>query len=97
MIDLTNNTISSARDGLKSGDFTAVELVNEHLRKMEKLSFLNAFITETPDIALRRAEESDARRASGNALGSMDGIPIAVKDLFCTKGTTYNSGIAYSR
>ena len=92
MIDLTNNTISSARDGLKSGDFTAVELVNEHLRKMEKLSFLNAFITETPDIALRRAEESDARRASGNALGSMDGIPIAVKDLFCTKGTLTTAG-----
>ena len=92
MIDFTHLTISSARDGLKSGDFTAVELVKGHLRKMEELRVLNAFITETPDIAIQRAKESDARRASGNTLGSMDGIPIAVKDLFCTKGILTTAG-----
>ncbi len=92
MTDLTSLTISSARDGLKSGDFTAVELVKCHLRKIEEFRVLNAFITETPDIAIQRAEKSDARRASGSTLGSMDGIPIAVKGLFCTEGVLTTAG-----
>jgi aspartyl-tRNA(Asn)/glutamyl-tRNA(Gln) amidotransferase subunit A len=77
---------------LKAGDFTAVELAEEHIRAMESFRILNAFITETPDVALQRAKESDARRANENTVGSMDGIPIAVKDLFCTEGVLTTAG-----
>jgi aspartyl-tRNA(Asn)/glutamyl-tRNA(Gln) amidotransferase subunit A len=92
MTDLNDLTIASARDGLKAGDFTAVELAEKHIHTMESFRSLNAFITETPDVALQRAKESDARRASGNTVGSMDGIPIAVKDLFCTEGVLTTAG-----
>ncbi len=92
MTDLTDLTIASARDGLKEGAFTAVELVKDHIRNIEGSRGLNAFITETPDIALQRAQESDVRRASGNTIGSMDGIPIAMKDLFCTEGVLTTAG-----
>jgi aspartyl-tRNA(Asn)/glutamyl-tRNA(Gln) amidotransferase subunit A len=53
---------------------------------MEAARELNAFITETPDRALADADASDARRAKGEALGVLDGIPLAIKDLFCTEG-----------
>jgi len=92
MSKLTDLTIASARDGLTAGDFTAVELAEEHIKAMEACRNLNAFITETPDIALERAKESDTRRTSGNTSGSMDGIPIAVKDLFCTEGVLTTAG-----
>jgi aspartyl-tRNA(Asn)/glutamyl-tRNA(Gln) amidotransferase subunit A len=92
MTDLNDLTIASARDGLKAGDFTAVELAEKYIHTMESFRSLNAFITETPDVALQRAKESDARRASGNTVGSMDGIPIAVKDLFCTEGVLTTAG-----
>jgi aspartyl-tRNA(Asn)/glutamyl-tRNA(Gln) amidotransferase subunit A len=90
--DLTDLTIATARDGQKAGDFTAVELVKRYISNIEGSRGLNAFITETPDIALQRAKESDARRAGGNTVGSMDGIPIAVKDLFCTEGVLTTAG-----
>ena len=53
---------------------------------MDAARNLNAFITETPDRALADADASDARRAKGEALGALDGIPLAIKDLFCTEG-----------
>ena len=86
MSALTNLTIAGAEKGLAAGDFSAQELTTAHIEAMEAARDLNAFITETPDIALSRAKDSDARRASGAVLGAMDGIPIAVKDLFCTDG-----------
>ncbi len=92
MTKLTDLNISSARDGLAAGDFTAVELTAAHVAAMEASRSLNAFITETPDIALERAKQSDARRASGNVAGPMDGIPIAIKDLFCTEGVLTTAG-----
>ena len=79
-------TIAEARDGLAAGAFSAVELTRAHLDAMERARDLNAFIIETPEVALARAAESDARRARGEVLRSLDGIPIAVKDLFCTEG-----------
>ena len=79
-------TIAEARDGLAEGAFSAVELTRAHLDAMERARDLNAFIIETPEVALARAAESDARRAGGEVLRSLDGIPIAVKDLFCTEG-----------
>ena len=85
MTDLTPLTISDARDGLEKGDYSATELTQTYIQAMEAGRELNAFITETPDVALERAAESDARRAKGEVAGPMDGIPIAIKDLFCTE------------
>lgn len=86
MTDLTNLTIAEGLKGLENKDFTAVELTQAHIDAMQAAKGLNAFITETPDIALEQAKASDARRAAGNA-GKLDGIPLAIKDLFCTDGT----------
>ena len=86
MADLTHLTVAQAAEGLAQGDFTAVELTGACIAAMEAARDLNAFITETPDLALARAGASDARRGKGEAKGPMDGIPIAMKDLFCTEG-----------
>ncbi len=83
---LSGLTIAEAASGLDSGEFSAEELANAHIEAMARSRELNSFITETPDIALERARQSDMRRSRGETLGRMDGIPIAVKDLFCTEG-----------
>ena len=85
MSDLTRLTIADARDGLAKGDFSARELTAAHITAMAAAKALNAYITETPDQAVEQATASDARRAKGEA-GKLDGIPLAIKDLFCTKG-----------
>jgi aspartyl-tRNA(Asn)/glutamyl-tRNA(Gln) amidotransferase subunit A len=91
LIDLT---IRAALDGLKAKKFSAKELVQAHIQRVQECRSLNAFITETPDLALKAAEESDARIAKGE-MKPLDGIPIAMKDLFCTSGvkTTAASNI----
>ena len=85
MSGLTHLTMAAALDGLAKKEFTAVELTEAHVKAVETIRPLNAFITETPEQALEMAKASDARRAKGEA-GPMEGLPIAVKDLFCTKG-----------
>ncbi|NQV84576.1 MAG: Asp-tRNA(Asn)/Glu-tRNA(Gln) amidotransferase subunit GatA [Rhodospirillales bacterium] len=90
--DLTGLSIAAAAEGLAAGDFTSGDLTQAHLATMEAARDLNAFITETPEIAMARAEESDIRRAIGEVVGPMDGIPIAVKDLFCTDGVLTTAG-----
>ncbi len=85
MTDLTRLTIAAARDGLAKGDFSARELTAAHITAMSAAKSLNAYITETPEQAVEQATASDARRAKGEA-GKLDGIPLAIKDLFCTKG-----------
>ena len=92
MANLNDLTLAEARDGLSSGDYTAVELTEAHIELIEAAGSLNSFITLTPDIALQRAKESDIRREHQEALGSLDGIPIAVKDLFCTEGVQTTAG-----
>ncbi len=86
MSKLTDLTLAQAADGLAGGEFSALELIRAHLRAMEKARALNAFITETPDLAEARATRSDERRRRGAGLGRLDGIPLAIKDLFCTDG-----------
>lgn len=86
MTNYTNMTMVEARDGLLRKDFTAVELTQAHIKKMEETRDLNAFISETPEIALEMAKSSDKRIAEGKA-GLMEGLPIGIKDLFCTQGT----------
>jgi aspartyl-tRNA(Asn)/glutamyl-tRNA(Gln) amidotransferase subunit A len=83
---LTDLTLAEARDGLAAGRFSAAELTEAHLEAMAAARDLNAFITETPELARAAAAASDARRRRGEALGPLDGIPLAIKDLFCTEG-----------
>ncbi len=84
MSDLTSLTIAAARDGLKQKSFSASELAEAHIAAVEKARALNAYVLETPDVARDRAKAADARIASGDA-GPLEGIPIGVKDLFCTR------------
>jgi aspartyl-tRNA(Asn)/glutamyl-tRNA(Gln) amidotransferase subunit A len=83
-LTLTDLTLAEARAGLHAKAFSARELTQAYVAAMETARPLNAFITETPERALAMAEMADERlgRGEGKAL---DGIPIAVKDLFCTK------------
>ena len=84
-MSLTDLTIAEARNMLIAGDISSVELTEAHIRAMEATSSLNLFITETCEQALSKAKKSDTQRLSGNQ-GKLEGIPIAVKDLFCTHG-----------
>ena len=86
MTNLTDLNISDARDLLGKGETSAVELTKAHIDAMAAHKDLNAFITETPDLALERAQASDDRRKADGAASGMEGIPIAMKDLFCTDG-----------
>ena len=85
MSELTSLTIAQARDGLKAKKFSAVELADAHLAAIEKARALNAFVLETPERASAMAKASDARVAAGKA-GPLEGIPLAIKDMFCTEG-----------
>ncbi len=85
MSELTGLTIAEARAGLARGDFSAVELTQAHIEAVEKARGLNAYITETPDMALAAASRSDERRKAGDVL-PLDGIPLGIKDLYATKG-----------
>ena len=85
MTNLIDLSLAEARDKLAKGEFTAVELTRAHIAQVEAKRDLNAFIVETPDLALAEAAASDARRQAGT-IGAMDGLPIGIKDLFCTKG-----------
>ncbi len=85
MTQLTSLTIAEARVALAKGEFTAQDLTQAHIKAVEAGRGLNAFITETPDLALEKAKESDQRRKAGQ-VGALEGIPLGIKDLFCTKG-----------
>ncbi len=83
MIDLT---IRQALQKLKSREISATELTKCYLERIEKYGKdLNCYITFTPERALKDAAASDERYANGNAL-ALDGMPIAMKDLFATRG-----------
>jgi aspartyl-tRNA(Asn)/glutamyl-tRNA(Gln) amidotransferase subunit A len=83
--ELTALTLAEARDGLARKSFSAAELAQAHVRAIEAARALNAFVLETPDRALAMAKESDAKIAKGDAR-PLEGIPLAIKDLFCTNG-----------
>nr|WP_202130615.1 Asp-tRNA(Asn)/Glu-tRNA(Gln) amidotransferase subunit GatA [Methylobacterium sp. 2A] len=83
--------MAEARDALKAKRLSARELTQAHLDAMEKARVLNAFIRETPDRALAMAEDSDRKLASGEAR-PLEGIPLGIKDLFCTEGVTTTAG-----
>ena len=85
MNELTSLTLAEARDGLRHRRFSAGELVDAHLAAMEQARALNAFVLETPERAKDMAKACDARLARGEA-GPLEGLPLAVKDMFCTAG-----------
>ena len=84
MSNLTDLTVAGALQGLRAKKFSAVELTEACLAAVEATRDLNIFITETPERARDAAKASDARYAKGEAR-ALDGVPIANKDLFCTK------------
>jgi aspartyl-tRNA(Asn)/glutamyl-tRNA(Gln) amidotransferase subunit A len=85
MANLVDLTIAQLRDGLKNGQFSAIELAKAYIGAVEKNRHLNAFIVETPDMALAQAADSDQRLQKGEGR-PLEGIPLGIKDLFCTKG-----------
>ena len=85
MTDLTNLTVAQIRDGHRAGDFTAVEVAEAFNANVAAAKALNAFIVETPEHALAAAQQADADRAAGT-LKPLSGVPIGMKDLFCTRG-----------
>jgi len=98
MNDLLQKSLTDVGLLLEKGEVSSVEITRAAIAAMEQHRDLNAFITETPDIALIAAEKSDRRRSEGKTLGALDGIPVAIKDLFCTKDvkTTAASKILYN-
>ena len=85
MTEPTDLTLAAARDALAAKRLSAVELTQAHLDAVAAARVLNTFITETPDRALDMARAADARIASGEA-GPLEGLPLGIKDLYCTKG-----------
>lgn len=84
-MSLNRLTIADARDRLRKGEITAVELTDACLTAIEGAGALNAFVHDTPEIARRQAAAADQRLQAGDA-PAMCGIPLGIKDLFCTKG-----------
>ena len=85
MSDLTKLTIAAARDAMRKGDVTSAEITQACLTAIDGADALGAFVHKTPDIALAQAQAADARIKAGDA-PAMCGIPLGIKDLFCTKG-----------
>ena len=83
--------LASARSALQKKEVSAVELAETYLSVMSSNDHLNCYITSTPEKALDMANKSDDRINSGDAL-PLDGIPIAIKDLFCTDGVLTTAG-----
>jgi len=83
--DLTALTIAELRDGYEKKTFTAEDVTRAYLEAMEAARALNAYVLEVPDKALAMARASDERIAAG-AMRPLEGIPLGIKDLYCTKG-----------
>jgi aspartyl-tRNA(Asn)/glutamyl-tRNA(Gln) amidotransferase subunit A len=84
MTDLTKLTLSEARDGLRARTFSATELTAAHVAAVEQARALNAYVLETPEIAMAQAAASDEKLARGEG-GPLEGLPLGIKDLYCTR------------
>ncbi len=85
MTGLNQLTIADARDKLRAGEITSVDLTQACLEQIAGADALGAFVHNTPDLALEQAKEADQRIKAGDA-PAMCGIPLGIKDLYCTKG-----------
>ncbi|WP_445949331.1 Asp-tRNA(Asn)/Glu-tRNA(Gln) amidotransferase subunit GatA [Sphingorhabdus sp.] len=86
MTDFSRLGVAAIRDGVADGAFKAVEVAEALNARVSAAKALNAFILETPEKAIEAAQAVDADRAAGKPLGKMAGVPIGMKDLFCTEG-----------
>jgi aspartyl-tRNA(Asn)/glutamyl-tRNA(Gln) amidotransferase subunit A len=91
MNDLTTLTLAGALAGLRARRFSSLELADAHIAAIESARALNAFVLETPEQAREMALRADARLAAG-AAGPLEGAPLGIKDLFCTKGVRSTAG-----
>ena len=91
MTDLTALTLAAARDGLRAKRFSAVELARAQLDAIEAAKALNCFVLATPNQALVQAAASDDRLAKGEGR-PLEGIPLGIKDLYCTQGVQTTAG-----
>ena len=85
MTNLNSLTISEARDKLKSKEISSLELTNSCLSAIDEADALGAFVHKTPELATEQAKRADERLKKENA-PDLCGIPLGIKDLFCTKG-----------
>ena len=85
MTDLTKLTIAEARDAMRKGETTSADITEACLTAIEGAGALGAFVHHTPDIARDQAKAADGRIKAGDA-PAMCGVPLGIKDLFCTKG-----------
>ncbi len=86
MTVLTDLGVREIRNGVRDGTFSALEVADAFVARVAQGKALNAFIVETPDHAVAAAREADRARAAGETLKPLAGVPIGMKDLFCTKG-----------
>ncbi len=91
MSELLSLDLAAARDALRDRKVSSQELTEAYLGAMEAARHLNCYVTETPDKAREMARAADARLAKGKAL-ALDGIPLGIKDLFCTEGVLTTAG-----
>ena len=91
MTQIETHTLSSLRTALRDKELTASEATNAYLQRIEAAKPLNAFISMTADKALEQAKQSDAKLAKGEG-GSLEGIPLGIKDLFCTQDVMTTAG-----
>src|SRR5277367_2958829 len=91
MSAITDFTLAEARDAVRAKKVSSTELTKAFVGAIEKARSLNAFVTETPERALEMAAASDARIAKGEGR-PLEGLPLAIKDLFCTKGVRTTAG-----
>ena len=91
MSALTDLGVAAIRDGVKAGTFSAREVAQAFSAAIEKARALNAFVVETPELALEAADAADAARTSGD-LKPLSGVPLGIKDLFSTKGVQTTAG-----
>ena len=93
MSDPTRLTLAGARDALRRKEISARELTDAHVTAIAGARRLNGFVTETPELARSMAERSDERLARGEG-GPLEGIPLGIKDLYCTAGVRTTAGSA---
>ena len=91
MADLTDLTLTAAAEGLRAKSFTSAELTSAFSAAIEKARPLNAYVLETADQAQAMAKAADARIAAGEG-GPLEGVPLGIKDLFCTEGVRTTAG-----
>jgi len=91
MSDTSKMTLAQARDALRAGDVTSAELTESYLERIDAAGALNAFVHNTPDLARAQAAEADQRIQAGDA-PDLCGIPLGIKDLFCTEGVPSQAG-----